>query len=117
MFENSYPFKWHAHLNDGRIIHQFDKGVQHKFTELEAAQELIDYVQITGLAQPIVINFPIGAKPIIFERVRSTQDGSNNDTERFHYFGFELNGNKTLLVIHGSTRIVSLEYDDSVTRS
>jgi hypothetical protein len=118
MFANTYPYKWHAHLHDGTIINQFDPdGTQHKFTELEAKASELDYLQITGVSHPIVMNIPPGSKPIIFERVRATKDGVNDVTERYHYFGFELLGKKTFLVIHGVTGLISIEYDDTVTRS
>lgn len=116
MFENNYPYKWIAHLYSGAKISQFENGVQHKFTELEKRFEELDYLQITGLPLPVVINLPHGAKPIIFERVRATNDGVNDLMERFYYFGYQHEGKKTFLVVHSATGVLSVEFDDSTTR-
>lgn len=121
-YGKGFPYRWTARLKDGSVLCQFDeKGTQHRFDELWEKKEEIDFLQVTGLERPVVVSFPDGADPIIFERVRRTTDGVNGFEERFSYFGFkhivEGRSQKVFLVVHHRSGLLAVEYDDVRTRA
>jgi len=127
-YQHEFPFKWIAHFRDGSTLNQFEPdGRQHIFDELWAKKDLIDYIRITGIGPetciPLLINFPEGADPIIFERVRrdKTVGGGREVESRWIYFGYKhIVGErvqKVFVVINRSTGVVSIENTDEKTRS
>ena len=120
-------------------MRQFDfDGTQHKFDELWQRKGDIDYLEVIGVFPkpepcmgcklvlpsnpiPLIINFPEGADPIIFERARRDWDTSGNQIDyRWSYFGYkrlvEEKIQKVFLVVHHLDGVVSIEYDDATTR-
>lgn len=137
-FAHLYKYQWRAHFKDGSVLRQFDAdGTQHRFAELEERANRqfghpapkrpdceIDYLEVTGLPQPVVVAFPPGATPIVFTRVRRDRDTAGNEVEcRWHYFGFEqfapndpCTALRTFLVVHEPSGLVSLEFTDETSR-
>ena len=122
-FAKNFPYRWIAHFKDGSALFQFppQTAIQNKFDDLWVRKDDIDYLEISGLRYPVVINFPDGADPIIFERVRRDSDTAGNVVHaHWNYFGYKVliegRSQKVLFVIHRPTGILSIEFDDSKTR-
>lgn len=123
-FRDRYKYVWTGHFLDGSFLHQFDEdGTQHTLAELEAKTELLDYIEVTGLPLPLIVNIPKSSKPVIFERRRVETDGVNEIQYTWYYFGWHLKTDaseaKSFLVVHeqnGQCLLVSLEFDDAVSR-
>lgn len=114
-FAASYRYKWVAHLCDGRSIPQFDElGAQTLFDSL--AELAIDYLEVVGLAHPLVIAFAAGAKPVIFQRVQRDSDGVREIERRFHYFGWERGEEQHIVVIHEETGLLAIENQYALIR-
>jgi hypothetical protein len=120
-FADNFPIKWRAVFKDGSFLLQFPPdGSQHRFQEIWDRKHELDFIEVLGCRHPVLISFPEGSDPIIFEKHISDDDGKNRIDRAFSYFGYKLlvgdKLQKVFVVVHHRTGLISVEFDDSRTR-